>query len=256
MTEPFHLDIRENLNEITSNLTLVEREQFPFAMGKGLTNTADKGLNALQSHMDQVFDRPTKYTKRSFYVKPAKKNDRSVSINAREFAGKGTPGYKYLMPEAYGGGRRMKRFERALSPLSGGQYAIPARGAKLDRYGNVSRGQVVKVLSRLKAAESTAGYKANASKDTIAKLRKRKKTVATTGHTSDYFVARSKTGGKPLGIYQLKRKGAVEPVFIFTQKRPKYDARFMFERTVTVAFNTHFKDEFGYAMQHAVRTAR
>ncbi len=42
-------------------------------------------------------------------------------------------------------------------------FVVPAEGARLDQYGNMSRGQMIQILSGLGALEYRAGFKGNAT---------------------------------------------------------------------------------------------
>ena len=66
-------------------------------------------------------------------------------------------GAHYLVPQVDGGQRKLKGFERAI----GEGELVPALGAKLNQYGNVSPGQIRQILSVLGKAEASAGYSAN-----------------------------------------------------------------------------------------------
>ena len=52
---------------------------------------------------------------------------------------------------------------RARGILPAGMFVVPAEGARLDQYGNMSRGQMIQILSGLGALEYRAGFKGNAT---------------------------------------------------------------------------------------------
>ncbi|MDF5999583.1 hypothetical protein P4050_14390 [Pseudomonas aeruginosa] len=47
---------------------------------------------------------------------------------------------------------------RARGILPAGMFVVPAEGARLDQYGNMSRGQMIQILSGLGALEYRAGF--------------------------------------------------------------------------------------------------
>ena len=177
-----------------------------------------------------------------------------ASIEARDFASKGTPAWKYLAPEMTGGPRGQKRFEKALGNaigIGGGLYAVPGRGAPLDAYGNISRGMIRQILSRVGAAGDQ-----NISAKTTKRLRRKGLTVAATQHRSDYFIAKSKSDGTPLGVYRLVGPGKVEPVLIFLKHSPSYRPIFHYTEVVTQSLQKNAAVAFDQAFEKAMATAR
>jgi hypothetical protein len=244
----FNVDQRA-LDRSFSNL---EKTQIPFATMTALNDIAFGLHTDLVEEMKRVFDRPNPFTLNAFYVKRATKRDLSAWVGIRDFAGKGTPAWKYLTPQTDGGERAMKRMEKRLSAISGGQFVLPGRGARLDQYGNISRGQIGQVLSRLNAMADPAQ---NMTDKTTQRLRR--KGLIARGQRSDYFVAHSKRGNKrPIGVYQLLGPGKVEPVLLFSQKPPTYRARFHFDDLVLSSINKHSVGAFERAMARALATAK
>jgi hypothetical protein len=230
----------------------LQRDQIPFATALALNEMAAGVRDDQRAEMGRVFDRPTPFTLNAFYVKKARKTDLSAWVGIRDFAPKGTPAWKYLTPEVEGGPRRMKRLELRLSQISGGQYIVPGKGAKLDQYGNISRGQIAQILSRLNASADPAQ---NMSDKTTQRL-KRKGLIAK-GQKADYFVVREKGGNRrPLGVYQLVGPGKVEPVLIFTRTAPSYSKRYDPDRVVIRSLNTRGAGAIERAIAQALATAR
>jgi hypothetical protein len=105
-----------------------------------------------------------------------------------------------MLPLIEGGGRTMKPAERRL-----GQYYVPGIGAKLNKYGNMSGGQVTQILSRLGKFGDVSGYDMNqtaASKRRLGAMQKR-----TGKKSTEYFVITHKTGGLAPGIYKRTATG-------------------------------------------------
>jgi hypothetical protein len=133
---------------------------------------------------------------------------------------KGTAPEKYLAAHLTGGGRRHKRFERALisaNLMPADMFAVPTSAAPLDAYGNVPGSFIVRMLSDLRAF-GEQGYRAN---------RRGKRTGA---RKSNYFFkapGNAKTAHLRPGIYWHIPSGAVVPLFVYT-RTPQYTKRYPF----------------------------
>lgn len=242
----FIFSIAGNERALSRQLSALENEQLPFAARKTANRLAVQGIADLKAKEPEVFDRPTPYAQNAWRYKQATgRSDPTAQILAKDFGGKGTPAWKFLDPEVFGGERRMKRFELALAGKFGTGFAVPGRGTTLDRYGNMSRGDVVKMLSAL-GAFGEQGYMANRTAHSKARSGRRQQT---------YFLAHSKEDGTPLGIYRVVSAGKVEPVLIFTHRAPNYSKRFPYaataEQTVERNATTFLSEELGKALATA-----
>lgn len=236
--------------------------QMPFALARALTRTAQDVKAAEEKEIAKVFDRPNPYTLRAVYLRPATKQ----SLQARVWLKDGKRPEHYLLPQIEGGSRPRKRFEDILVKagyMSASERAMPGEGAQLDSYGNMSRGQIVKIISQLKAF-NLAGSDGNATNSKRSKAKRVKE---------QYFLSRGKgvalgggswKGGNksqhlPRGVWVRRSFGAwgtaIKPVLVFVD-RANYKRRFPFfevaERTIDVRFPVHFKASF----EDALRTAR
>ena len=221
--------------------------QARFATAMALTKSVKIAQGDVKEEMKRVFDRPTRYTLNSTFVRAAKKSDLTARIFFREFAGKGTPAAKYIFPEVYGGGRRQKSSERSLQAagkMPAGRFIAPGAQAELDAYGNMKRGQIVKILSGLKA--SSDGYQNH-----NAKGRNRGKRKA-----EQYFAIGTGSQLAP-GVYKRTgdKKRGIAPVMAFVSA-PSYEPRLAFEETVGKAVKREFPGQFRLALEHAIATAR
>jgi hypothetical protein len=243
---PFTVSVRSDWMEFGRRLTNLEQHQLPFATARALTQTAKQAQRDYRSALPGIFDRPTPYTLSGTYVRPAKKTDLRASIELKDewAVSKGTPAAKYLAPQILGGARRLKRFERRICTALGlpDTYMVPGRGAQLDRYGNMGRGQLVKILSAI-GGLSDVGANAN------GKGRGRRKADV-------YFVAKSKSDGRPLGIWQVVGPGRVEPVLVFLRRAPNYKPRFRFDEFMTSSFARHFPRLMKASLISALATAK
>lgn len=245
------LEFKVDLKGYRKQMKVVGQRQMPFAIATGLNNLAVMAKADVDKAMAADFDRPTPFTLNAFYVKKANKRDLTAWLGARDFASKGTPAAKYLAPQVFGGDRRLKRFERRLSVIAGGRYIVPGHGAQLDQYGNISRGQIGKILSRLGVMTDMQQNASEATKRRLAKQGLAHRQTAT-----DYFLAREKGTGRPLGVYQLQGRGRVVPVLVFTDHPPSYTTRFPFESVVTKSLQGNAKQAMADAIAHTLATAR
>ena len=214
----------KGLEELRATLTEFSDRRFAAAIATALSRTAVQVRDKMRQEMVRTLDRPTPYTINSLYTVPATadrleakvrfKDDRAVSS--------GTPATYYMTPNVEGGQRRAKGLEKALRTvgvLPDGWLVVPGPGAVLDSYGNVSRGQIVQVLSQLRIT-IVAGSTRNMAfgKASIAAQRKA---------GGRYFVM--KPGGKAApGVYQREFMGSnITPVLLFVRSAT-YRKRFAF----------------------------
>ena len=160
------------------------------ASADALNHTANQIRQELQGAMASVFDRPTPWVLNSVRVKHATPLRLEASLWFKDDNRHDQD--DWVLPQIDGKERRLKNVEAALRRhlrLPADKYIVPGRGARLDAYGNMSRGHMMQILSGLKAAEHMAGYTANAS-DSWRSYRK--------GHEQAFFVL--KRGKTPIGI--------------------------------------------------------
>lgn len=224
------------------------RKQIPFAISKALNDVAVMVKDAERKEMENVFDNPTPYTLNSVFFKKATKQKFEVNIIVRNEAAKGTPPVKYLEPQIFGGTRRAKSSERQLREkglMDDNMFYAPGAGARLNKYGNISPGQIVQILSALKSFRE-AGYTSNYNENST---RKSKNPLA-----SKIFV--QKEWGKALypGVYQRTKTG-VKPLLIFLEN-PQYKERFNFFKVGEQIYDANFENKFNEAIQHALATSK
>lgn len=191
---------------VQEQLKRLETREIPFAMALIATRTAQASQAGIRQEMERVFDNPTPWILNSTYVKAAKKGDPNAVVYAKDSNGK-SPSLA-LMAEVEGGQRPNKRSEGALKAagyLPNGWQTAPGPGAKRDKYGNMSRGQMQQILAGLQASRHSSGRKGK-------------------GRPAEYFVVRpgDKNSLHP-GVWQ--RKGAsISLVLLFIQP-PRYSER-------------------------------
>lgn len=220
------------------------KKQIVSATRLSVNRIADKAVRAEQHEMRDVFRNPTPFTLSSVRMKPATSSSLAATVELKDDATKATPATRFLAPQLKGGPRGQKRFERALQAVGAmpaGYRAVPGQAARLDAYGNMSRGQIVQILAYFRAFPEM-GYKANMTDQGRARLARGTKRKQ--GYT--YFVGRP--GDRlPLGIYQRFSFGvgsAIKPVMLFVRSavyQERYDFAYVVEATVKNGFGAEFE---------------
>lgn len=251
------LEIRMNNAALMRKIEDLRANQLTFATALALTRTGQRVKKNLEGQIDQVFDRPTPYTKNSLYLQPATKKAliARVRIKDRSATAKGNAAEDYLEPQVKGGQRRQKRFEKLLSDagiMPQGWFAVPAKGTPLDSYGNVSQGTIAKILAQLRASSDTL----NREKAAAKKKRNRK---ARGGRYFSVYPGREETRHLRPGIYERVNfafGSAVRPVLIFLETPPTYRKRFPFFEDGMRMASELLPQEFAAAVDRAIATAR
>jgi len=208
------LTIRLDDREVQANLSRLAERDIRIAAAWALNDTASDVLEHVQDRMDQVFDRPTRFTKNAFTVKGARPRDLEAIVTERPSVGS----RHYLKVQEFGGKRAPTGLEGLLrSRLSYAgiiSAAVPAGGAKIDPFGNWSTGERNQALSAVKSQrDSTA--------NTTAGSRKRNRKRA------GFFVPREGSKLSP-GIWKRNPDGTISKVLHFTQAMPVYNERLGF----------------------------
>lgn len=236
------LDIRVNgssrsVAEVIRSARDVPARVIPYAAATAMTRVAKLAATEyLPKAMGTAFDRPTRWTLNSLRIEPATKDKLSARIAVKNQAAGGTPQENYLLPGVEGGGRREKRFERALryaGVLGAGERVMPGRQIQLDAFGNIPAALIRDV-------------------NTWAKSGAAKKTAAT-GKGKARVKAQNPRGyflfGQPGGTRGVAQRSGpiVKPVLIFTQRQPQYRPRLDFTGVAEQAALQHFAPEFARA---------
>lgn len=191
------------------------------ALADALSHTANQIRQALRPAMVNVFDRPTPFTLNAVRVLNAKPNRPEAAVwvkDEKDGASKGQAAEDWVAPQVFGGPRAAKKSEmllRARGILPAGKFIAAGIGAQLDAYGNISRGQMTKILSGLRAGEGSAGSSSNASNS---------RRSAKKGNAKAYFVIRQ--GTTPIGI--VERRGKSTAMVLAFVRQPQYQRRLDF----------------------------
>ncbi|MEX0745690.1 MAG: hypothetical protein WD118_08810 [Phycisphaeraceae bacterium] len=230
----FTVDVRSNVADVLRAVDDLQRNKVPFYTAYALTKTAQDVRAAQYASMREVFDRPTRFTLNSLFVRPATKHNLTAIVFFKEGFGS-VPAFRYLGPQVVGGARVKKSHERALERagiLKSGEFVVPGEGVKLDAHGNMRGGDITRILSML-------GASPDPTQNTTARSRRTRKGRA----RGSYFVLRDR--GAPDGIYHRSGLREIKPVMIFV-RRPQYRKRLPWEQTarrvVQQRFAHHFRE--------------
>lgn len=223
------ISVKGDLKNLTRRLSNLQTKHIPKATALALTGAAYDGRKAVQEEMPKAFDRPTRFTTKGVMVKPAKVNHLTATVWLKGWSAKGGNALTFLQPGIEGGPRKPKPYElrlRERGVLPSGMFTVPGPGAKIDAYGNISRGQIVKMLAALQSL-----------RDPLQRS-KGKKAAA-------YFVTKG-------AIWERRGRTAV-PMLLFTGQ-PKYRTRLDFHGIAGRAARNAFPREFERAISRMPKT--
>ncbi len=224
-------------------------KQARYAAMLTINETAYEVRRAEAAAMRQSFDRPTPYTLGSVLYTKATKDKLMARIYLRDDPA-ATPADKFLGPQIEGGARNVKRFEKLLQrfgKMPPGTVAVPGAGARLDRYGNLSQGQLIQILSQLKVT-GAAGYTRNISAAS-------KKRGAVKRASGEFFATTRPHGSLQPGVYLRKRRGNIKPILMFV-KGASYKKRLDFYGVAERTVRDEFPARFDRNLARALATAR
>ncbi|MBL3601085.1 MAG: hypothetical protein JMN25_14670 [gamma proteobacterium endosymbiont of Lamellibrachia anaximandri] len=211
-------------------------KQSRFATSVAMNKTVFKVREDVQQEMKRVFDNPTRYTLNSIRYKKSTKANLSADVHIADEAFKGIPPIKWLSPNIFGGVRPLKRSEmhlRRSGLLPTNSYIVPGKGLRRNKFGNVSKGQINKILSNVRAQNDPYQNTPH-------------------GRGTSYF---SGTIKGTQGIWE-RRGRKVRPALIYTKRAPKYRSIFEFHTVASKSADKHWPREIEKAIDYAIRTAK
>lgn len=252
------IEFKHNGEEIQRELERLARDKLPDAMALAITRTAIKAKDEIRSEMQRVFDRPTPYTLDSMRVLAARKAVPIAKLMIKDQSLKARPASKWLTPQVFGGERNLKGFEvklRRAGVLGPNQWVMPGEAARYDQYGNVTRGQLVAMLSDVQAWTSEDIVK-NSTLKTRGQRERRNLKKGRRGGV--YFAITTRRGRLRPGIYERASfafGSAARPVMVFVDKRPIYRKLLPYEETAQRVMRDHFRDELADSVRYVVGKA-
>lgn len=238
---------RFDFSNVLRMLDDTQARQLPFATAKALTLTAKNVEKSIYDEMRSQFDRPTPMTMRSLRTKPATKRDLTAMVYLKgiELGGKNPYSMAEVIGHQFSGGSRTRKriekvFERA-GLISGNEYLAPGEAARLDQYGNMSRGQIQQIMSQLKV-----GTDPYANKSASARSRANVKAAGA--------MFWSRGGRLPRGVW-MRNGISVKPILIVVS-RPQYKIRINMQVVADKVIVRDFNRIFSTTMRDALRSAR
>ena len=237
---------RTNADQIMASLEAKGRRMSD-VIRYAVNDTVDDMIVGQRIEMRRVFDNPRPYTLNALFGRYGTKRSGSVraGIAFREFTAKGTPAYKYLMPNIKGGQRRFKRSEnvlKGLGLLTGGNMTVQGDEFQRDQYGDITGGQYTRMLAELGA--NTIGMKGP----------KAQRSPRTKGNKRFFAMPRKggrKNDGMPMAIAERRGKEIVL-MLVMTRKLPTYKPIYDFyglaQRQVHYSLPKHFNRVFNRMM--------
>ena len=233
-----------------------QSRQIPFATSLAINAVAKAIDDEQRKTIGSTFDKPKAETVKATYVIRSDKNNLTATVGLKDRSRRGAPAAEYLAPNLGKSGRTPRNYKRSeymlrtAGILPAGLYTVPGKEAKLDAYGNMSRGQIVQILSYFRTFGNTAlnTKRMNATDKYLAKAAKQQR---------QYFVVPVNDRKSKLypGIWQEAPGRTLAPILMFVS-RPVYNAVYDFYGTGKEIVDRRFDEEFRRAWRQAVSTAR
>lgn len=234
-----------NLPEFNQYMDAVQKKALPYAMATAETRTAWLIVNQIKGVAKQRFDRPTPFAINSFRVDRAKKGtEATIWFKTRFDAAKTSDAERWMAPQVLGGPRRHKASEKLLiskGVMRSNEYFVPTSAAKLDSFGNVSRGLMVQILSQAGAFRET-GYSMNSRRVKRGRAR--------------YVVNPTDLAR---GIWEVRQFGhgeGLRPILLFEEGAPKYRIRLPMFKIAENMAGKHMPEQFKSAFDAMVSRIR
>lgn len=267
------IEIKHNFGDIQRRLE-AQQKHVRFAVAAALTRTAKHAQAETVEEMKRRFDRPTRITLKSIFVKPATKANLTamVFVKDRALGGKNPLSMAQIIGHQFSGGGRMNtrlenllRSQRYMAP---GEFLVPGAGARLNANGNISAGQIVQILSQI--GVTRAGFDSTKTKSARSRRNVQRAGemfwsygIGSTGarahtgsfkfdyETGQYFGKRQHL---PKGVWMRVGNG-LKPVMLVI-RAPNYQRRIFLDKLGQKAIAQHFRREFDIAYGQALATAR
>lgn len=237
------LDV-SGLNELRARMRKFSRREVETALRNTINDTARDVQKREEDEVAAVFDRPTPIVRRAFFVRKASRERLEAEVRIKDVFGNfGQAIPNTLEPHIPGfpATRNPKGMERALQRrglMRRGQYLVPSRTMRLNRYGNVPGSTASKMLNDLGVFRGIAGFNSS------------------TGEAKTKYLWGTASGVTGIWLrtrFQRHQPGALQMLVVNTQ--PTYRKRFKFYQVgrdhAAKVMPNHARD----ALAHAYRRA-
>lgn len=244
-----------DLNGVLQKIDRIKQYQIPFAASLALNRIGSDMRGVLKDRMKDTFANPVPFTLNSLFMKASKKNNLETIVGLKEFAPKGNPASKYLLPHIVGGPAYDTRFQKSLrykQLLQPGMYAIPTQSdyIRTNQYGNMMPSQYTEILYSLRAFRDASAF-------SFTRHSTKKK------NRNEYFAVtttrRTKRGYLYPGIYRQNVDPGYEndrAIFWFQRRKPQFQARYPLNAIGREFATERWDKEFGRALAEAIKTAK
>lgn len=239
--------------------------QVPYATRQALYATASTVRDETYQEMRSAFDRPTPMTMKSLFISKSKKEaaaSATVYLKDRGMGGNyaGEVDVRSGMPEQgsmaqiighqwSGGARVHKRMEQAFAAhglIKGNELLAPGPDAKLDQYGNMSRGQVQQIYTALRLHFDPYNN-ATQSKRSQRNAKAAGRMFWSTGMRPRFKVRR--------GLWGVDGRGSPRLILVVISKAT-YQRRIDMPAIAQRVINRDWQTNFDTALAKAIETAR
>lgn len=250
------MKVKFDANPMVKRLDALKAVQVPFAASLAINRLAKGAKKAQQQGMRDEFSNPVPFTLNSIYIKSSTKQNLYAEVGLREFAVKGNPASKYLLPQIQGGPAYATRFQKALRAkgiLAPNEFAIPTQSdyLKLNRYGNVRPSQYTEILYGLRAFRDSSAF-------VYRKEARRKKSVEYVARTTASYNNDDRRRFYP-GIYINKQKAIEQKesaLFWIQGRAPMFQGKYDFTGIGASYVRQNWNKEFGRALGEAIATSK
>ena len=196
--------IQSNIKDVVKGLSAIEKKQIPYAISVALNNTAKDAQDSLTKELINRLKSPIPFTQRAIGIKRSSKANNVAEVFVKDIQA------QYLKHHYFGTTRQPK----------GKAIATPTRDMKLNKYGNMTKSKVKKLLQ-----------------------------------SDNYFSGVVKgAGGERRGVFRKYKSGKVRQVLLWKDEQ-KYDKLLDFKGTVEKVVKRRFNKHFDSAWTYALRTA-
>jgi len=229
------------------------KKQVDFAMAGAINDVAYEVMREGRAEMKRVFDRPTPYTINSWRVTDkATRNSLTARVEFSDYLSSAGVGPDQKLKQQFIGGPRRRTATEFMLQNAGmlkrDRYLVPGLGAKLNKYGNISPGQLSQIRSQLKLGNDPASFSSDSARS--------RRNVARSGN---YFwsYGRASTLFRSTHLAQgvwLRKGNAIHPILL-SARSPKYRSlmspREISEAIVKRDMESAFNRRFALAMSTA-----
>lgn len=196
------------------------KDDLPFVIAKSMTLAMKDAQGNIGKNILRKYSRPTPWTQKSTFVQPATKRKLEAAVFFKDRVARGVPAGRFLKPTVRGISRKHKGFEKALiaaGVMKSNEFAMPAKGVKLNQYGNMSNATIKRISTKLD--EKGGG-----------------------GHKIRLFSPPDQSH-LPRGVYEARgkwKRRKLKPILIFVTDTPDYKIRLPFKRIANQTYNARF----------------